>query len=121
MLKDYAVHFSPLWYTHEVSWNDIALDVADVDEHTRRIYSVDDYLTRFFNHYSSYYLAVAYKDKTECHLKYNDEYYIVPQALKQDLIKVMQYYFGLSYSVHEDFRDLMDAYYCDALKIKYKE
>lgn len=121
MLKDYADYFSPLWYTGEVSWNDILVSADDVDEQTRRIYSVDDYLSSNFKSYSSYYLAVAYKDKDECHLKYNDTYYIVPQSLKHDLVKIMSYYFGLSYSTKEDFRDLMEAYYCDALKVKYKE
>lgn len=121
MLKDYAIYFSPLWYTGEVSWNDIAVSADDVDEQTRRIYSVDDYLTRSFRRYSSYYLAVAYKDKDQCHLKFNGSYYVVPQTIKFDLVKIIQYYFGLCFAHKEDFRDLMEAYYCDALKIKYKE
>lgn len=122
MLKDYALQFSPLWYTGEVTSPDVDIPSTSYDEFAARIENVAKFLNFYFNHYSSYYLAVAYKNKAESHLKFNDTYYVVNSSVKGDLLKVMEYFLGLPIGTKgTDFYELMEAYYCNALKVKYKE
>lgn len=118
MLKDYANYFSPSWYSGKVVYPDAYISDDAIEEFNRRIYSVDHYLAKHFQGYSSYYLAVAYKERTQSHLKYNGVYYTVDSAFKPDLLQIMKYFLELPQSPEPyEFSDFMEAYYCNALTI----